>query len=315
MKQMMIGGVPFSQMSLGTVQLGLDYGIANQSGKPSLQQSHEVLQTAINGGVTALDTAAAYGDSEQVIGDFLRQRGGKGRLFLTTKFLLDVPDGAPDVLVKSEIRASLERSLERLGVDRVDCLMLHRAEYFKRFPDATTDALAEAIREGLVGRAGVSIYAPDDLAAALQTGIVSMVQAPMSLFDHALSESPYMDVIRAQGIALIARSVFFQGLLFLDPDTITDEDLLAAAAPKLRLIRSIAQEAGISMEALAIAYIRDMPGVTSIVLGAENAWQVAQNLQYFAPDAPTLSPQVRAQIDQTCQADVPRIMSVLSRAR
>lgn len=315
MKRIMVGGVPFSQMSLGTVQLGMQYGIANQSGKPSLEQSFEVLQTAVDGGVTALDTAAAYGDSEQVIGRFLRERGGKKDLFLTTKFLLSLPDDAPYALVKSEIRRSLERSLENLGVGRVDCLMLHRAEYFAKFPDATADALADAIREGVAGCAGVSIYAPEDLGPALEANIISMVQAPMSLLDHTLSESPYMDALRSRNIALIARSVFFQGLFFLDPDTITDEDLLVAAAPKLRLIRAIAQEAGIRMEELAIAYIRDMPGVTGIVLGAENAWQVAENLRYFAPDAPTITPEVRARIDQACQADIPRIMRVLSRPK
>ncbi len=64
-----------SQFSLGTVQLGLSYGVANDSGKPSREQAHELLRCALEGGVNSIDTAAAYGDSEEVIGSFLNPEG------------------------------------------------------------------------------------------------------------------------------------------------------------------------------------------------------------------------------------------------
>lgn len=315
MKTKMLGGTPFSQMSLGTVQLGMNYGIANQEGKPDLERSMSVLQAAVDGGVTALDTAAAYGDSEKVIGEFLKRRGGRKGLFITTKFLLDVPDDAPDAQVRSEIRRSLERSLENLGVDGVDCLMLHRAEYFAKFGDAVAGVLEELIREGLVGRAGVSIYHPEDLEPAMRYGLVSMVQAPMNLMDHALAESEYMQMLRQKDIALIVRSVFLQGLFFLDPDKMTDPDLLDAAAPKLRLIREIAREAKMTAAQLAVAYIRDMPGVTGVVLGAEKPEQVRENLTHFGADAPSIDAQTRQRIDRECSADIARIMTVLSRPK
>lgn len=315
LKTKMLGGTPFSQMSLGTVQLGMNYGIANQEGKPDLERSMSVLQAAVDGGVTALDTAAVYGDSEKVIGEFLKRRGGRKGLFITTKFLLDVPDDAPDVQVRSEIRRSFERSLENLGVDGVDCLMLHRTEYFAKFGDAVAGVLEELIQEELVGRAGVSIYHPEDLEPAMRYGLVSMVQAPMSLMDHALAESKYMQVLREKDIALIVRSVFLQGLFFLDPDKMTDPDLLEAAAPKLRLIREIAREAKMTAAQLAVAYIRDMPGVTGVVLGAEKPEQVRENLAHFGADAPSIDAQTRQRIDRECSADIARIMTVLSRPK
>ena len=61
-------GVSISELSLGTVQLGVSYGINNQSGKPDRTQAFGILDTALTNGISALDTAAAYGDSEQVIG-------------------------------------------------------------------------------------------------------------------------------------------------------------------------------------------------------------------------------------------------------
>ena len=65
-------GVSISELSLGTVQLGVSYGINNQSGKPDRTQAFGILDTALTNGISALDTAAAYGDSEQVIGQWLQ---------------------------------------------------------------------------------------------------------------------------------------------------------------------------------------------------------------------------------------------------
>ena len=303
-------GRPFSQMSLGTVQLGLDYGIANEDGKPSLEQSYEVLKTAFEGGVTALDTAATYGNSEKVLGSYFRAFGGRDRVFITTKCGVNMA-GAPEDVVRDAVRRSLENSLENLGVDSVDCLMLHRAEDIDEQGDALERVLSDLKAEGLIGCAGISIYHPESLERPLQSDVFSMVQAPMSMFDHALKDSGRIEALRRRGMALIIRSVFLQGLFFLDPDAIEDAELYAAAGEKLRLIRGVARRENMTMAELAIAYIRDMPGVTSLVLGAEKPEQVRQNLKYFEGGA-VLSAEGRRFIDENCAADIPQIMKALS---
>ena len=74
-------GVSISELSLGTVQLGVSYGINNQSGKPDRTQAFGILDTALTNGISALDTAAAYGDSEQSSGSGCRRyRKKSGRL-------------------------------------------------------------------------------------------------------------------------------------------------------------------------------------------------------------------------------------------
>ena len=304
-------GRPFSQMSLGTVQLGLDYGIANTDGKPSLEQSHGVLRAAIGGGVTALDTAATYGNSEKVLGSYFREYGGRDGVFLTTKFGLNLP-GAPKAEAKAAIRRSLERSLENLGTDRIDCLMMHRAEDFDEQGDAIAEALTELKAEGLIGCAGISIYHPQSLKKPLETDVFSMVQAPMNMFDHALKASGYLSVLRGRGIALIIRSVFLQGLFFLDPEAMPESPLRDVAGEKLRMIRALAAREGMTMAELAISYIRDMPGVTSLVLGAEKPEQVRPHLTYFEEGTAALSDEGRRFIDENCAADIPEIMKALS---
>ena len=304
-------GRPFSRMSLGTVQLGLDYGIANMDGKPSLEQSHAVLNAAIQGGVTALDTAATYGNSEKVLGSYFRAFGGRDGIFITTKFSVNMA-GAPKREVRAAILRSLENSLKNLETDRVDCLMLHRADDYDEQGDAIAQTLSELKAEGAIGCAGISIYHPESLKRPLETDVFSMVQAPMNMFDHALKDSGCLDILRRRGIALIIRSVFLQGLFFLDPDAMPESDLRGVAADKLRMIRALAAREGMTMAELAIAYVRDMPGVTSLVLGAEKPDQVRQNLAYFADGAAELSAKGRRFIDENCAADIPEIMKALS---
>ncbi|MBR2884539.1 MAG: aldo/keto reductase, partial [Clostridia bacterium] len=73
MKQTIINGKALSQMTLGTVQLGLNYGIANKSGQPDINKSTVMLSCALQNGITSLDTARGYGTSEDVLGKFFRE--------------------------------------------------------------------------------------------------------------------------------------------------------------------------------------------------------------------------------------------------
>ena len=76
-------------MTLGTVQLGKDYGINNTTGKPDIQAAHEILSLALKNGINSLDTASAYGDSEAVIGSFIKQSNETP--FIITKFFTASP--------------------------------------------------------------------------------------------------------------------------------------------------------------------------------------------------------------------------------
>src|SRR5690606_38624644 len=77
---------PVSALTLGTVQLGLDYGIANPSGKPNMVQAHRILQCALDNHITTIDTSRHYGNSEEVIGSFLKSYVGAVKPFIVTKF-------------------------------------------------------------------------------------------------------------------------------------------------------------------------------------------------------------------------------------
>ena len=85
MKTVNIKGLEISALSLGTVQLGLSYGINNADGKPSQETANAILNAALEGGINTLDTAGAYGDSEVVIGNWLKTVDPAKRPFIVTK--------------------------------------------------------------------------------------------------------------------------------------------------------------------------------------------------------------------------------------
>ena len=117
MKYTEIAGKKLSAMSLGTVQLGMNYGIANTNGQPEEKQSFEMLSTALANGITSIDTARAYGTSENVLGKFFKQY--KGDLpFITTKII--GIEGLPANEIEKKAFEVAETSLQTLGVDTVD---------------------------------------------------------------------------------------------------------------------------------------------------------------------------------------------------
>lgn len=300
-----------SPMTLGTVQLGMDYGIANEAGKPSEEKSFSILRAALQGGISTLDTARAYGNSEEVIGRFLKTWQGPMPNIVTKvrKLQGDTPRELERFVV-----TSVEESLEKLGVNKVSAVMLHGSDDPAIHGKACADAMASLIRLGYTEQVGVSVYTAQNIQSMLPYDIFSVTQVPMSIFDQRLIRDGSVNALQAHGYTVFVRSVFLQGLFFLDPDKITDPILLEHAVPKIRLLRQIAGERNISVAQLAIAFMRDLPGVSSLVLGADAPEQVTENLSCF--DTPHLDDATMSLLQKEfSHVDIPAIMQVLSRPK
>ena len=301
----------FSVMTLGTVQLGMNYGIANRDGKPSEEKSFSILNAALDGGITTLDTARAYGDSEEVIGRFLKQYKGQTPEIVTKIRKLE---GSTSKELEKFVTESIETSLEKLGVNKVAAVMLHGAQDPVIHGKACADAVKALIDHGYTDRVGVSVYTAEDIEGMLPYDIFSVTQVPMSIFDQRLIAGGSVDRLRERDYTVFVRSVFLQGLFFLDPDTMTDPILQTHAAPKIRLLRQIAAAQGLTVEQLAIAFMRDCAGVTSLVLGADTPEQVKANIAAF--DTPELPGSVMDTLrKEFARVDIPAFMQVLSRPK
>ena len=298
-------------MVLGTVQLGMNYGIANNAGKPDEEKSFSILRTALEGGVNTLDTARAYGDSEEVIGRFLKTWKGPMPDIVTK--IPKLQGETPKELEKFVVTC-IEESLQRLGVNKLSAVMLHGAKDPSIHGKACADAMEALVKLGYTDRVGVSVYTAEDIREMLPYDVFSVTQVPMSIFDQRLLTDGSVAALQQHGYTVYVRSVFLQGLFFLDPDTITDPILLEQAVPHIRKLRQIAAQQNMTVAQLAIAFMRDQPGVSGLVLGADTPAQVTDSLSSFR--TPTLTPETLALLEKEFSTvDIPEIMKVLSRPK
>ena len=324
-----MAGRQVSAMSLGTVQLGLNYGIANNEGKPGREKSFSILSAAADEGITALDTARAYGDSEEVLGAFFRTAPGlANKIFITTKLSSGLPAGSSASEVEKALVQSVETSLSNLGLPKTNCLLLHSAADMTIHGPAVAKTLERLVLRGLTDMAGVSVYHPAEVDQLLLNEVYRAVQLPMNVFDLRFQKTGAIERLASRGVKVFVRSVFFQGLLFLDPDAESagpgnpggisgarlPADLVPYAASHLRKLRRLSDRAGMSIAQFAITFLRDMPGITSLVLGADNPDQVKQNSALF--ESPALNESLRHEAeDAFVDLDYPGVMSVLSRPK
>ena len=142
----------FSKLMLGTVQFGLNYGIANTSGKPSYETVKEILKTAYESGVNCIDTSPGYGDSEEVIGRVMADLGISDQIKVVSKIEDISPSVSSDREAEKLIIASVESSLKRLKVGHLSVCLLHIEEDIKYFP-----MLKKLEDKGLIGGSGISL--------------------------------------------------------------------------------------------------------------------------------------------------------------
>lgn len=296
-----IDGWKISKMTLGTVQLGLNYGITNKTGKPSMEKAFEILDTAIEGGVNSFDTANKYGDSEEVLGKyFSSSQCEMKKPFFTTKFGIDPSEGTDRNSFERQIYAFVENSLEKLKIKKIPVYMLHHSKDMYQYGDVVPETLKKLKNEGLIEKVGVSVYNPEEVEEMLQNDLYEAVQIPMNVFDLRMIQSGVMNKLKEARCIVFVRSVFLQGLFFIDLKQIPEE--LSSAAEHLKKLHKLAEQEGLSAAQLAISFIRDLEGVTSVVLGAETPEQVAGNIRLM--DGPKLSSDAVAGIEKL-SAEVP----------
>ncbi|MBF0347408.1 MAG: aldo/keto reductase [Magnetococcales bacterium] len=209
-----------ARLGLGTVQFGLDYGISNQRGRVSEEQAAQILSTAERRGVTMLDTAAGYGDSERVLGRMMVNYPGRFRV--VTKMTATAATQATRE-EGQKVRAVLAQSLNRLGLPSVYGLLAHRAaDLLQPGGQYLIDAMVECKSLGQTEKIGVSVYSGAEIDKILELFIPDIVQLPINVADQRLIHSGHLDLLKRHGVEIHARSMFLQGLLLMSPEALPD---------------------------------------------------------------------------------------------
>ena len=268
-----------NRLALGTVQFGLPYGVANTSGQVSSGEAATILQQAWTAGVDTLDTAIAYGESEQRLGEI----GVEG--WRVVSKLPAIPDDYTDV--EMWVQEAVICSLQRLKIDRLYGLLLHRPQQLLGSEGEDLYAALVALKtRGLVKKIGVSIYDPGELDLLWPRFQLDLVQAPFNILDRQLETTGWLTRMHQAEIEVHVRSVFLQGLLLMEADHRPEK--FARWQPLWdRWHRWLAEQALTPVQA-CLGFAMSRPEIDRIVVGVDNRRQLREILSATEVRIPTL---------------------------
>ncbi|MFE6050281.1 aldo/keto reductase [Kitasatospora sp. NPDC056446] len=293
-----------SGVQLPAVSLGLWHNFGDAQ---PLEVQRAVLRRAFDRGVTHFDLAnnygPPYGSAERNFGYLFAQdfRPYRDELFIATKAGWDMwPGPYGNGGSRKYLLASLDQSLERMGLDYVDVFYSHRYD-----PDTpleeTMGALDSAVRSGKALYAAISNYPTEQhreaVAILRELGTpVLMNQSAYSILNRYVEEGGVLDAVGDTQTSLIAYSPLAQGLLtdrYLSGDVpagsrmsvgkfLTEEALTGSKLEQLRALSKIAEGRGQSLAQLALCWVLRDPRVVSVIIGASSVAQLDQNLDALA---------------------------------
>jgi len=266
-----------NKLVLGTAQFGLDYGINNLNGKPTREKSLEILDFAWQKGIKIFDTAYAYGDAEEILGEFLQNRDFDKEIKIITKL-------GPHIVSKSKgtmrdiITANLEKSLNRLKQDYVNGYLLHTPEYIRE--NKIVSVLCDLKKQGLVKNIGVSIYEEADAIYAAKLKEVDYIQIPYNIFDQRLDRTDFFKITKENNVKVFARSPFLQGLILMEEDRIPVH--LSEVKKYLRELDVIRSRYNFSRPEVSFLFSFMNPNIDYVVFGVDNTRQLKEYINIVA---------------------------------
>lgn len=249
-----------NKLVLGTVQFGCQYGI-NSAGKPDTQMVSEILDEAFNGGIVLLDTSAAYGNAEEVLGE----TNAAQKFQVISKY----------PKCDKEVREVLDYSLQSLGCSKLYGYLLHHFSVYTE-DKAVWNDFVQLKAEGKVEKIGFSLYEPHELDLILDDGIpFDLIQIPFNIFDRQFE--PYFERLKQMNVEIHVRSTFLQGLFFKDRHTLSEK--LLPLKPYLEALDSYANETGLSVAEVALNYNIQNPHIDGVLIGVDTKDQLLTNFQ------------------------------------
>ena len=251
-----------SKLALGTAQFGLNYGINNTSGKIPKESVFEILSSAAINSIDTLDTAEAYGDSEDVIGAFVSKT--KSNFKIISK-----------ITEKSSSIESIEKSLSRLHINSIYGFLIHSFDDFKK-NNSLWKTLQELKKNGKVIKIGFSFYNPSEFDEVLAMGILpDIIQVPYSVFDQRFKTCFIR--CKEKEIEVHTRSVFLQGLVFKKPDELNS--FFAPIKQNIIKLNEISKEKKIAINSLCLCFAYLNSNINKVVIGVDSLNNLNENIK------------------------------------
>jgi aryl-alcohol dehydrogenase-like predicted oxidoreductase len=250
------------KLAIGSAQFGMRYGITNQKGQVHSNEVFSILDLAYKNSINTLDTAKTYGNSEKVIGDYLKTR----------------PECTWSVITKlsvNDIANQLQDSTEKLNTQPT-VVLAHSANLF--IDPGFQFELKEAKEKGLIRRIGVSLYNEKDISQVLESELKpEVIQLPMNILDTGIYRHGLLGKLFEKGIEIHVRSVFLQGLFYLSETDL--EARFKDVIPFLKVLKSISAKAGVSLSELSLLWLVSLKEVSKVIIGVDNVNQLKAHLE------------------------------------
>ena len=297
-------------LALGCWSFGGDaWGNQNES------DSFAAMEAALEAGMNHFDTAEAYGRglSEELIGRFMKNR--RESLFVATKGF--PPRREPDRITAATIKEKVDASLARLGTDYIDLYYIHwplKGRDMRPF----MEGLEDYRRAGKVRAIGVSNFAPEQMDELSQAGRIDAHQFAYNI----LWRYPERDVIPycvEHKIAVVTYSSIAEGILTgkfpLDvkfgrgdhraSSLYFEAGVWPQVHAAVERMKTVAEDVGRPLTHLAIRWVAEQTGITSVLVGARNAEQVSQNAAAMTGDIPQEAFDRLTEISEQIMKDIP----------
>ena len=250
-----------NKLALGTVQFGLNYGINNNHGKVPVEDVKKIVDQAKDANVFVIDTAQAYGNSEEVLGNV-----GVMEFNVITK-ITSPKQGT----LKNEILSSLHR----LNISSLYGVLFHDFNYWLLNPDSWKE-LKKIRLDGLTKKIGFSLYHPEQWHLIQEKGITpDLLQIPMNLFNQQFH--PYLSQFKEAGIEVHVRSAFLQGLLLMESESLPHQ--FSEIKSEIETLKQLSEKWNVSRTNICLLWLWQNKCIDHIVVGIDSTMQWQENLE------------------------------------
>lgn len=203
-----------SKICIGTAQLGMNYGISNNSSKMKTNDFNKIIKYSIANNINFIDTANTYGNSENLIGKTLKKIDDKSTFKVISKFnnLRNIQKKK----IREKIFHQIELSIKKLGTKKLYAALIHNVKDLEsKKKKEIYNVFLNLKKKGLVEKIGFSAYETKDLKKYLIKYKFDIVQFPFSIFDQRILDKKIQNLLKRKKIEVHIRSIFLQGLLLL----------------------------------------------------------------------------------------------------
>lgn len=253
-----------NKLILGTAQFGMRYGITNKKGKTKKSEIKKILNYISKKKITYLDTASAYQKSELEIGNYLKTN--KKKFKIITKYSQ----------ISGDIQKQFIQTKKLIG-QNPDTILAHSPkDYLSKNFQKKIDLLKKNFS---IKNIGVSLYNPNDLFKVIKIRIPDVIQVPINIFDKRFLDKKIITCIKENNIEMHARSIFLQGLLFLNKEKIYKKFSNISRAYEEML--KISYKEDLSLSYLSLIWAYNKKEINKVVLGVNCLRQLKLNLRYI----------------------------------